>query len=133
MPFILAFPVSKTDVPETDALRRMPPRRMSLRRMSLRRRAPRRRKAETEEAEGVFLKPSRRLQWLLLISFERCEWVQRCVSLVDDSSGVYVGGWLVGWVCIGAYGGLDGRQSMSSDRIYFRLLNCSHSVYKVIN
>ena len=50
------------------SLRRMSLRRMSPRRMSPRRRAPRRRKAEmyVPDAEGVFLEPSGRLQWLLL-------------------------------------------------------------------
>ena len=34
-------------------------------------------------------------------------------------------------VCVGA--GLVGRKRMCSGRIYFGLLNCSHSVYKVMN
>ena len=44
------------------------------------------------------------------ISFEWCVGVQRCVSLVDASSGVggWVGGWVVGWVCIGACTGAGG-------------------------
>ena len=36
-----------------------------------------------------------------LISFVRCVWVERCVSLVDDSGGVCGCGWVVGgsvWV-----------------------------------
>ena len=53
--------------------------------------------------------------------------------LVDDSSGVCVGGWVLGWVCIGACAGAGGRKSMCSDGIYFGLLNCSHFVYKVMN
>ena len=61
--------------------------------------------------------------------FEWCVSVQRCVSLVDDSSGVC--GWVGGWICIGACVGAGGRKSMSSGGIYFGLLNCSHCVYKV--
>ena len=53
--------------------------------------------------------------------------------LVDDSSGVYVGGRVVGWVCISACGGTGGRKSMFSGRIYFGFLYCSHSVFKVLN
>ena len=168
VPFVLAFAVSKTDVPETDGVetdapetdvpeteegrdgcprdgcprdgwhrdgcprdgcrrdgcprdggrpRRMPLRRMSPRRMALRRMSPRRRKAETEETdvpdtEGLLL-----LLFFCniveslsgsycLIMFEWCVWVQRCVGLVDGSSGV------CGWVCMGACGGAYGRKSM---------------------
>ena len=70
-----------------------------------------------------------------LISFEWCVCVrvQRCVSLVDDSSGSWVGGCVVGWVCIGACAGAGGRKSMSSGGIYFGLLNRSHSVDNVMN
>ena len=69
------------------------------------------------------------------ISFEWCVCVrvQRCVSLVDDSSGSWVGGCVVGWVCIGACAGAGGRKSMSSGGIYFGLLNRSHSVDNVMN
>ena len=35
-----------------------------------------------------------------LISFGWYVWVQRCVSLVDDSSDVWVGGWLAGCVLV---------------------------------
>ena len=42
------------------------------------------------------------------ISFEWCVWVQRCVRFADASSGVCVGGWVVGCVCIGACAGADG-------------------------
>ena len=45
-----------------------------------------------------------------LIIFEWCVWVQRCVGLVHDSSGVC--GCVVGWVCMGACGGAHGRKSM---------------------
>ena len=55
---------------------------------------------DVPDAEGVFLKLSGRLQWLLLISFELCVWVQRFVNLVDDSSGVWVGVWLAGCVLV---------------------------------
>ena len=64
-------------------------------------------------------------------------YVSNDVSLVDDSSGVYVcgwvGGWVIGWVCISACGGTGGKKSMFSGRIYFGFLNCSHSVFKVLN
>ena len=66
------------------------------------------------------------------ISFEWSVGVQRCVSLVDASSGVWVGGWVVGWVCIGACAGAGGCKSTCSGGIYFGLLNCSHSVDKVM-
>ena len=36
-------------------------------------------------------------------------------------------------MCIGALGGHGGRKGMSSGRIYFGLLNCSHFVDKVVN
>ena len=54
-----------------------------------------------------------------LISFEWCVSVQRCMSLVDDSTGVCVwaGGWgerVVGGGCMCARGGVDGRKSMVS-------------------
>ena len=68
-----------------------------------------------------------------LISFGWYVWVQRCVSLVDASSGVCVGGWVVGWVCIGACAGAGGWRSTCSGGIYFGLLNCSHSGDKVMN
>ena len=55
------------------------------------------------------------------------------MSVIDVSNGVCVVGWVVGWVCVGACAGAGGRESMSSGGIYFGLLNCSHSVYKVIN
>ena len=55
------------------------------------------------------------------------------MSLVDTSNGVCMVGWLVGWVCVGACAGAGGRKNMSSARIYFGLLNCGHSVYKVIS
>ena len=123
MPFVLAFPVSKTDVPETDGPETDVPETDGPE-TDVPETEGAERKTETEEDQmdvpddaGVFLEPSRRLQWLLLISFEWCEWVQLCVSLVDNSSGVWVGGWVVGWVCIGACAGAGGRKSMSSGRI----------------
>ena len=44
-----------------------------------------------------------------------------------------VGVWVVGWVCIGACGGAGGRKIMCSGGIDSDLLNCSHSVFKVMN
>ena len=41
--------------------------------------------------------------------------------------------WVSGWVCICACGGAGCRKSIFSGGIYFGLLNCSHSVYKVMN
>ena len=38
------------------------------------------------------------------ISFEWCVGVQRCVSLFDASSGVWVGGWLAGCVSVRVQG-----------------------------
>ena len=106
----------------------MPLRRMSPRRMALRRMSPRRRKAETEETdvpdtEGLLL-----LLFFCniveslngsycLIMFEWCVWVQRCVGLVDGSSGVC--GWVVRWVCMGACGGAYSRKSMFCRGIQF--------------
>ena len=53
------------------------------------------------------------------ISFEwRVYVVQRCVSVGDDGSGVCGSCWVVGWVCMGACRGADGRQSMSSREMY---------------
>ena len=43
------------------------------------------------------------------IIFEWCVWVQRCVSLVDDSSGMCVCGWV--GVFMGACGGGDARKA----------------------
>ena len=96
--------------------RRSPLRRMSPRRMAPRRMSPRRRKSETEETdvpetEGVLLLFFCNIVESLsgsycLIMFEWCVSVQRCVCLVDDSSGV------CGWVCLGACGGAYGRKSM---------------------
>ena len=54
-----------------------------------------------------------------LISFEwRVYVVQRCVNLGDDGNGVCGCRWVVGWVCMGACRGADGRQSMSSRGMY---------------
>ena len=39
---------------------------------------------------------------------------------------------VVGCVCIGACGGAV-AEKMSSGEIYFGLLNCSHSLYKIMN
>ena len=96
--------------------RRSPLRRMSPRRMAPRRMSPRRRKSETEETdvpetEGVLLLFFCNIVENLsgsycLIMFEWCVWVQRCLCLVDDSSGV------CGCVCLGACGGAYGRKSM---------------------
>ena len=41
---------------------------------------------DVPDAEGVFFKHFGRISWL--IRSEWCVWVQRCVSLLDDSSGV---------------------------------------------
>ena len=56
------------------------------------------RQTDVPETEGVFLNIVEGLSGCYcLISFVRCVWVERCVSLVDDSGGVCVdvGGWLV--------------------------------------
>ena len=54
-----------------------------------------------------------------LISFEwHVYLVQRCVSVGDDGNGVCGCRWLVGWVCMGACRGADGRQSMTSRGMY---------------
>ena len=45
---------------------------------------------------------------------------------------VCVGGWLAGYL-FGACAGADGRKSMCSGGIFLGFLNCSHSVYKVMN
>ena len=109
--------------------RRTSPRRMAPRRMPLRRMSPRRRKAETEEDRDgcprdgrcVFFKIVEGLsECYCLISFEWCVWVQQCLSLVDDSGGVFGCGWVVVWVCRGACcGGGDGRKSIFCRRIEF--------------
>ena len=54
-----------------------------------------------------------------------------CVLLM--TAVVCVGAGAVGCVCIGACGGAGCRKRMCSGRMYFGLLNCSHSVYKVMN
>ena len=66
---------------------------------------PRRRKTKTDvpETEGVcFLKIVEGLSGChCLISVEWRVWVQRCMSLIDDSGGVSGCGWVVGgcaWV-----------------------------------
>ena len=62
--------------------------------------------ADGPETEGVLLLPLflNIVEGLsgcyCLIMFEWCVWVQQCLSVVDDSSGV--GEWVVGWVCMGA-------------------------------
>ena len=55
------------------------------------------------------------------------------MSVIDTRSGVCEEDWVLGWVCTGACAGARGRKSMSSGGIYFGLLNCGHSVYKVLN
>ena len=109
--------MTPTDAPETDAPETEESRDEG---------KPRRRKTEMDvpKAEGVFYKHCERLY--CLISFEWCVWIQRCVSLVDDCSGVWVGGWLA--VCIRACEEAGGRKIICSG-----LFSCSHSVYKVMN
>ena len=41
---------------------------------------------DVPDAEGVFFKHSERIS--CLVRFEWCVWVRRCVSLLNDSSGV---------------------------------------------
>ena len=65
------------DVPETDDGEGGRPRRMSPR------------------WKVCVLKDCGRLEWVLLISLVRCVWVERCVSLVNDSGGVCGCGWVV--------------------------------------